>query len=287
MNHRVQGSLEESVVKKIFPSAISLLDYVELITGTKDRADTVQIHPLLREGDSEEFISFITANVLVVPEEESLVRVEKYIPPTVPHPPLREMINRIVAKQVRKNCPFDFTKVNCLSLGYKLASEHNNTFFSMRSTPDVDSVHLNTMHILIISSPLWQKVAQRLGEGYLTTIFARPCFVRVANGCFAQVSGTAASELIHSSTRVGKNTALSHSIGNNANNAGKPPSNASRAVASEVITGSTAFSRHAIFYNSMYVKHPGLPNRHVLKVIEFTNFHITRTNLFMITKFYS
>lgn len=160
------GRTNINTVRKIYPTAVSLLDYVSSITNS-DKASIV------KGDDTSKFIDFVHTTVIVPSEARkcteimSLCRKDQQTSSTV-----RNFLNRFVAQTVKLNLPFK--EQNCLSYGYRSKSSFTNC--GMRSHAGLECYFVNTLHN-IVSSPLWQQFSSRVGKKHLEVFDGSSYFI--------------------------------------------------------------------------------------------------------------
>ena len=106
---------------------------------------------------------------------------------------MRNVLNRFITQHIRTKP--SFRDRNCLALGYRIKSNMSNNA-GMRNTTDIECEYINTIHSLLYT-PGWQKLAYAVGEAIILHLLSRPMFVPGNNGCFLQVAGTLANELVY------------------------------------------------------------------------------------------
>ena len=262
---------EDFVVTSIFPKALSIADYVALISaGGGDETAIL----LTNANDKRAFVDFCTTDVFIVPEDAPVI----VDTTTKPHMDtanssnerkisLKDLLNRFVVDYVR-GAKYDYRTQNCLTFGYRLKSEGS---VGMTNNMDIECLHLNTLHSILLSSPSWSLLAYRLGETLFSRILARPVVARLPNGCFMQLCGTSVSNLVYntnSSSVPEAHTLFKYQHGSGTVKTSSllhSSKNAARSVADQsAIKGSSQVPRYGIFYKNIYQRYAGLPKRHIM-----------------------
>ena len=152
-DHRSSDREKIATVRRIYPTAVSLVDYVTSLTN----CDIAQI---VTSSDTTKYQMFVKTTV-VVPQKKmsgseslSICRNDQLL-----STPVRDFLNRFVAQIVKSNLPF--REQNCLSYGYRSKSSFNNC--GMRSHAGLECYFVNTLHN-IVTSALWQLFSSRVGE---------------------------------------------------------------------------------------------------------------------------
>jgi hypothetical protein len=164
-------------VKKIYPTAICLKDYVESIT-TIDRSLILNYDDSLQYQNFVEF-TFVVPEVKNGSESTSLCIKDQQFSSTY-----RDFLNRFVAQLVKSNLPY--REQNCLSYGYR--AKKINTDCGIRSQTGLECYFVNTLHNLV-TSKVWHQFALRVGEQVMKNVLMRPVFMQCVStlGCFIQV----------------------------------------------------------------------------------------------------
>jgi hypothetical protein len=142
----------EGAIHSLFPSAMSLNDYIGVICGGSAC--------VMSPADTREY-RMMLSSTLIVPDSAFLSSDSL---PLIPQPlvlnrsSMRQLINRAIADMVRSN--ISYREQNVLSLGSKLKS--NGSASGMRSSIDQECYHINTVQNLVMT-PVWQELVSRTG----------------------------------------------------------------------------------------------------------------------------
>lgn len=140
-------------LQKVHSTAVSLIDYVRKI------ADCDEAH-VISEGDSVEYLTFLTTTAIVPAERRNGVgALFKITDDSLRSSRVRDFLNLFVAYMVKSNLPY--RDQNCLTYGYR--SKSSFTECGMRSHVGLECYFVNTLHN-IVTSPMWQKFSSRVGE---------------------------------------------------------------------------------------------------------------------------
>ena len=151
-----QAGENTATVRKIYPTAISLVDYVMSITN----CDISQIVTL---ADTKKYQTFVHSTVVVPTSRKSNAEnISLCKNDQTKSIPVRDFLNRFVAQIVKSNLPF--REQNCLSYGYRSKSSFNNC--GMRSHTGLECYFVNTLHN-ILTSASWQLFSSRVGESHI------------------------------------------------------------------------------------------------------------------------
>lgn len=163
---------DERTITNIFPSAVTLFNF---LSSCIDDGNSI-----IRESDSESYMKLLHSS-MIVPDANSFDN--KFTLPVVAERiSIKEALNGIIAKLVRQNQ--GYREQNCLAFGYRQKSSSHAA--SMRSNFDVECYFVNTV-LPMLSSRVWEQLANRVGEPVMYHIFQRPLFVLSKNGCYLQV----------------------------------------------------------------------------------------------------
>ena len=226
---------------EMFPTAISLLKYCELVFDkTIDKMLSTRLIQL-------------TASVLVVPAEMRPhialpMNEKKHIVS------MRELLNRFVAVEIKRNR--DFRTCNCLCLGYRLKNAHSAS--EMRSNLNTECYFVNTLHSVWCSAD-WVQFATIVGEEAMGHLFSLPVFQPIQNGCFLQLSGIPVMEL----NRQANEALKAHKFGSHRMLLQQYIGNARMGNMNLRIE----LPRYKIFYCHRYERYPGLPSKHTLNKV--------------------
>lgn len=163
---------DEKTITNIFPNAITLYNYLLSCIDNETA--------ILLENDSDSYKKMLQTSMIV---PESVGVESKFTIPTIRDKiSIKEALNGIIAKLVRQNQ--SYRDQNCLAFGYRQKS--SSQAVAMRSNFDVECYFVNTV-LPMLSSRMWEQLANRIGEAILYHIFQRPLFVLSKNGCYLQV----------------------------------------------------------------------------------------------------
>lgn len=161
-----------------------------------------------------------------------------------------EIINNVIAQSVRLSAaqkrqstafscnPINGIKqvmvrreVNCLAHGYRFKSVTGTS--ELRSCGDIECHFINSLHSYLTTQD-GQELARKYGEAILQNVFSQPTFLKASNGCFIQLSGTPAADIIR--TKGSFLDSINDAIGSN------------KLTDSQSKTGSIVIPRFQIFY---------------------------------------
>jgi sorbitol-specific phosphotransferase system component IIC len=187
------GKRHADVVTRVFPQAVSLLDYCNAVV------DFQGSEKLFTVGDPASYHNLLNDTLLIPPAgraEFVVTKVSKF--------PIRDTIGRLVSQCVRSNPAYH--EQNCLALGYR--SKTSNCDATMRTSNDTELYFVNTIQA-IVTTQTWQLFANRVGKAVLDLcqrlpissadsfprageeivrhIFSLPVFVPTENMCYIQV----------------------------------------------------------------------------------------------------
>jgi len=175
---------ESSVVKALFPEAMTLFDYLQqALRGSG-------FESVITPADSSRYRDTLLTSY-IVPSEGLLLSHVSYdaacwTDELRQSHPIREIICRFIAQVIHQaNSKLTaYTGQNCLALGYR--SKTLGGDMTMRSHMDIECVFVNTLHA-IISTQVWQLLAARIGEQWLMRTLSQPVFLKIDNSCYIQV----------------------------------------------------------------------------------------------------
>lgn len=194
------------VIRKIFPTCVSLLDFLNLkLKGSLGSS-------LLSKNDPADYQQLLQ-NVCVLQDiNESATDWKDIILPKAfsaedaSSPAAQhwyaDTINNIINQLVHDNKPNFKNKEeqNCFCLGYRLKAMGGDSA-SMKNFLDMECHYVNS-GVALIMSPAWRLLGCRIGEKAMTKLLERPVFVPSKNGSFLQVSGTPAGQLAYHKRQV-------------------------------------------------------------------------------------
>jgi hypothetical protein len=122
--------------------------------------------------------------------------------------PVFEIVNLVIAQAIRQNSTNkikrnsvqDFGKdTNILALGYRSKSIQSTS--EIRGFADIELHFINTLHTYVCT-PHWDALAREFGESFIQHLLSLTTFLRCDNGCFVQLSGIPASELVRRTSGI-------------------------------------------------------------------------------------
>lgn len=229
---------------EIFKNAITLGEYVR---GLTREPHPPHLSTALRD---------VLTTAMIIPEESI-----PFIPardPSDPVSPVREILHRFIASQIKQHK--EFRKTNCLCLGYRCKNMFSRS--EVKGSLNIECVFVNTLHSLV-TTPQWQELNGYVGEMGLVAILSRPVFLPSSAGSFLQVSGESSAEMIRQITALQRNKRDPFVQRISAHIVAPAPG----PVVENMVSGRTVLPRHAIFYSMRFESKAGLPNKHVLNKV--------------------
>ncbi|NP_001079102.1 telomerase reverse transcriptase [Xenopus laevis] len=171
---RTGGATLLSILQRLYGQVLGIVEY----TDTLQVPGGIKV-PVLLEGDSEKFRSFVAELVVCIP------RGTKPLPSPVSFLQLstqREVVARVIQRICEKK------RKNVLAFGYGLVDEKNS--LNIRLTPNICNYFPNPTTTTISTSILWETLLTRVGDDVMM-YWLEQCsiFVFVPPRCCYQITG--------------------------------------------------------------------------------------------------
>lgn len=203
MNAASEVRVKSNTAKSIFPTSLSLVEYIRLVSNTQNL--------LIRETDPTIYVEFCKS-IVIIPDFDGQVPefdIEETSRETVS---IKTTINRVIAHSVKTHSGGNWRRKNILALGYRSKSEgwSGKTGADVKEFPEIQSQYTNTVHSLLTNQTMpWQMIANRLGDSIFRHVLTLPLFIPSSNvegggnGSYVQLSGTPVGEFLHNSQNCG------------------------------------------------------------------------------------